>query len=104
MLSAPVFLECRSAPTPYGKKGVALPNRSFWKKGVALPNRSFMKRMHSFSALFLKTFKSFLRFFFSLYMNLQIYKKFYDKNLLGRLYSKYLCFQEYVNHSDGETK
>ena len=27
-----------------------------------------------------------------------------DKNLLGRLYSKYLCFQEYVNHrSDGET-
>ena len=42
VLSAPIFLECRSAPAPLSKKGVALPYRSLRKKGVALPYRSFI--------------------------------------------------------------
>ena len=67
VLSAPLFLECRSAPAPYGKKGVALPNRSFRKKGVALPHRSFVKRVHSFSALILKTFKKISDFLVYIY-------------------------------------
>ena len=45
MLSAPIFLERRSAPAPALKKGGPLPHRSFWKKGVALLHPSFMKRV-----------------------------------------------------------
>ena len=44
VISAPIFLEWRSAPAPALKKGVPLPHRSFWKKGVALFYRSFQKK------------------------------------------------------------
>ena len=44
VLSAPIFLEWRSAPAPALEKGVPLPHRSFGKKGVALFYRSFQKK------------------------------------------------------------
>ena len=56
VLSAPIFLERRSAPAPALKKGGPLPHRSFWKKGVALLLRSQIREWHSFIALFKKKY------------------------------------------------